>query len=60
MLFDLESDYYELSNLSIEQPEKTRALEQILNDYLTMVHAPKWKEGITWKKTPIKEINSTY
>ena len=60
MLFDLESDYHELSDLSLEQPEKTRVLEQILNEYLTMVHAPKWKEGITWKKTPIKEINSTY
>ena len=60
MLFDLESDYHELSDLSLEQPEKTRVLEQILNEYLKMVHAPKWKEGITWKKTPIKEINSTY
>lgn len=60
MLFDLESDYHELSDLSLEQPEKTRVLEQILNEYLTMVHAPKWKEGITWKKTPVKEINSTY
>ena len=48
MLFDLESDYHELSDLSLEQPEKTRAFEQILNEYLTMrTFFQNGKEGIT-------------
>jgi hypothetical protein len=31
-----------------------------LEDYLKEVHAPKWEEGITWKNTPLVEINSQY
>jgi hypothetical protein len=35
-------------------------LEKLLMNYLKKVHAPKWAEGITWKKLPLSEINSSY
>jgi hypothetical protein len=38
---------------------KTNELEKLLMNYLKKVHAPKWAEGITWKKLPLSEINST-
>ena len=47
-------------NLVSLKPNKAKELENILDDYLVEVNAPKWQEGITWKKTPIKEINSNY
>ena len=39
---------------------KAKELEQILDNYLIEVHAPKWKDGINWKNIPLKEINSNY
>ena len=50
----------EQTNLLADLPDKAKELEKILDDYLVDVHAPKWQEGITWKKTPLKEINSNY
>ena len=47
-------------NLAPQKLKKAKELENILDNYLVEVHAPKWQEGITWKKTPIKEINSNY
>ena len=60
LLFNLVEDKMEQTNLVADHPKKARDLEKILDDYLTEVHAPKWQEGITWKKTPLKEINSNY
>ena len=59
-LFDLVKDKMEKINLATKKPEKAKELEQILDNYLIDVNAPKWQDGITWKKTPLKEINSNY
>ena len=53
-------DKMEQLNIAYQKPEKAKELEQILDNYLIEVHAPKWQEGITWKNTPLKEINSNY
>ena len=47
-------------DLTNQKPEKAKELEKILDNYLVDVHAPKWQDGITWKNTPLKEINSNY
>ena len=47
-------------NLATQKIEKAKELEKILDNYLTEIHAPKWQDGITWKNTPLKEINSNY
>ena len=60
LLFDLVKDKKEEFNLATQSLEKTKELEKILDDYLKRVSAPKWQDGITWKNTPIKEINSNY
>ena len=60
LLFNLIKDKMEQLNLANLQPEKAKELEKILDNYLTEVHAPKWQDGITWKNTPLKEINSNY
>tara|TARA_B100001939_G_scaffold130364_1_gene113132 strand:- start:117 stop:716 length:600 start_codon:yes stop_codon:yes gene_type:complete len=60
LLFDLVKDKKEEFNLATQNPEKIKELEKILDDYLKRVSAPKWQDGITWKNTPIKEINSNY
>ena len=60
LLFDLVKDKKEGFNLATQNPEKTKELEKILDDYLKRVSAPKWQDGITWKNTPIKKINSNY
>ena len=59
-LFNLEKDKMEQLNLASQKPEKAKELEKILDNYLIDVHAPKWQDGITWKNTPLKEINSNY
>ena len=59
-LFNLVKDKMEQINLVTQKPEKAKELETILDNYLIEVHAPKWQEGITWKNTPLKEINSNY
>ena len=59
-LFNLVKDKMEQINLVTQKPEKAKELETILDNYLIQVHAPKWQEGITWKNTPLKEINSNY
>ena len=60
LLFNLVKDKMEQLNLATQKPEKAKELEKILDNYLTEVHAPKWQDGITWKNTPLKEINSNY
>ena len=60
LLFNLVKDKMEQLNLATQKPEKVKELEKILDNYLTEVHAPKWQDGITWKNTPLKEINSNY
>ncbi len=59
-LFNLKRNKKEKNNIAIENPQKAKELEKILDDYLVEVHAPKWQEGITWKNKPLKEINSNY
>jgi arylsulfatase A-like enzyme len=60
LLFNLVKDKMEQLNLATQKPKKAKELEKILDNYLTEVHAPKWQDGITWKNTPLKEINSNY
>ena len=60
LLFNLAKDKKEELNLANTKPEKAKELEKILDNYLVEVHAPKWQDGITWKNTPLKEINSNY
>tara|TARA_B100000214_G_scaffold79896_1_gene54014 strand:- start:888 stop:2357 length:1470 start_codon:yes stop_codon:yes gene_type:complete len=60
LLFNLVKDKMEQLNLATQNQEKAKELETILDNYLVDVHAPKWQEGITWKNTPLKEINSNY
>ena len=60
LLFDLVKDKMEQLNLATQKLEKAKELEKILDNYLVEVHAPKWQEGITWKETPLKKINSNY
>ena len=60
VLFDLVKDKMEQLNLATQKPEKAKELERILDNYLIEVNAPKWQDGITWKNTPLKKINSNY
>ena len=60
LLFNLVKDKMEQINLANQKPKKAKELETILDNYLIEVHAPKWQDGITWKNTPLKEINSNY
>ena len=58
MLFNLNEDLEEKNNLALSHLNKANTLEKALNTYLSMVKAPKWKPGITWKNKPIEKINS--
>ena len=60
LLFNLINDIKENINLSKIEVQKSNTLEKSLEDYLVKVHAPKWKEGITWKGIPLDSINSHY
>ncbi len=60
LLFNLVKDKKEQLNLVSQKPDLAKDLEKILDNYLIEVSAPKWQDGITWKNTPIKEINSNY
>ena len=60
LLFNLVKDKMEQVNIAAKKAEKAKELEKILDNYLIEVHAPKWQDGITWKNTPLKEINSNY
>ena len=60
LLFDLVNDKMEQFNLANQKPEKLKELEELLDNYLVEVNAPKWQDGITWKNTPLKDINSSY
>ena len=60
LLFNVVDDKMEQLNLATINTGKAKELEKILDNYLVEVNAPKWQEGITWKTTPIKEINSNY
>ena len=59
-LYNLVEDKMEQINLAPQNPKKAKELEKMLDNYLIEVHAPKWQDGITWKKTPLSEINSNY
>ena len=59
-LFNLALDISENRDISGENPEKVGEMLTALEEYLKDVHAPKWEEGITWKKKPLAEINSQY
>jgi hypothetical protein len=59
-LYNITTDKKESRNLISQNPKKTKELEKLLMNYLKKVHAPKWKEGITWKSLPLSEINSNY
>ena len=54
LLFDLVNDKMEQFNLANQKPEKLKELEELLDNYLVEVNAPKWQDGITWKNTPLK------
>ena len=58
MLFNLNEDLEEKTNLALSHPNKVNTLEKALDAYLSKVKAPKWKPGITWKNKPIEKINS--
>lgn len=58
LLFNVVNDKMEKINLSKTNITKLNDLEKILDDYLSEVKAPKWKEGITWKSKPIETFNS--
>ena len=60
LLFNLVKDKMEQINLAHKKSKKAKELEKILDYYLIEVHAPKWQEGITWKKTPLNQINSNH
>ena len=57
-LYSIENDIEEKHDLSKVLIEKTNLLETALDEYLTHVKAPKWKQGITWRNKSIDEINS--
>ena len=59
-LYNITIDKEESKNLAIKNPKKAKELEKLLMNYLKKVHAPKWEEGITWKKLPLSQINSSY
>ena len=59
-LYNISLDKEESVNLIYKNPKKTKELEKLLVNYLKEVHAPKWQEGITWKRTPLNKINSSY
>ncbi len=59
-LYNVVQDKMEMNNLSDSLPAIALEMEKTLLDYLKSVHAPKWKEGITWKEKPLSEFNSTY
>jgi len=60
LLYNLSNDIKEEKNLSNVETQIKDSLEKTLDNYLIKVHAPKWKEGITWKKSPLDSINSNY
>lgn len=57
-LYSIENDIEEKHDLSKVLIEKTSSLESALDEYLTRVKAPKWRQGITWRNKSIDEINS--
>jgi len=59
-LFDIKNDISETTDLLKIYPKVKffDKLEKTLENYLSKVKAPKWKPGVTWKKKPLKIINS--
>jgi arylsulfatase A-like enzyme len=58
LLFNLAGDLAENKDISKINPQKANELEKTLDQYLSDVKAPKWKEGITWKDKPLETFNS--
>ena len=59
-LFDLEQDLEEATDVVRQFPELARDMEADLMAYLKQVEAPRWQEGITWKKDPFRSFESTH
>ena len=57
-LFDLNTDIYEKNDLSQKKGKIANRLETSLMNYLSIVKAPKWQPGISWKYNTLKKINS--
>lgn len=57
-LYDLRSDIGEKNDLSASMPDKAEAMREALSDYLSVVKAPRWQEGISWKGKPLVEFDS--
>ena len=57
-LFDLNVDIFEKNDLSQKKGKIAKRMEASLMDYLSVVKAPKWQTGITWKQKTLKKINS--
>mgnify|MGYP001323615094 FL=1 len=58
LLFNMIDDIKEENNLLANNKKIAKNLENILDNYLDEVDAPKWQEGINWKNKPLKEFNS--
>jgi arylsulfatase A-like enzyme len=59
-LYDLSADIGEQVNLADALPDKADAMRSDLIAYLSSVRAPRWQEGITWKKDPLATFNSVH
>jgi len=64
-LYDIKNDLSESTDLSkiyvrdkLVNKRLSKRMGKILEKYLKMVKAPKWKPGISWKENPLKIINS--
>ncbi len=58
LLYNVVNDKKEINDLSKSLVTKAKNLENILDDYLKSVKAPRWQEGITWKNKTLSEYNS--
>lgn len=59
-LYDLSTDLGETTDRTAQLSRTSDALERQLDAYLHSVKAPKWAEGITWKKHPLESFNSRH
>ena len=57
-LYNLRDDIGEEHDLTAALPDTAEAMRMALLSYLSDVRAPRWQEGITWKRKPLAEFNS--
>jgi hypothetical protein len=50
MLFNLEQDPAETTNIAEEHPDKTQELLDSLRNWETQLEKPRWYDGKDWKK----------